>query len=262
MPDTLYPAGGQMVQTGINAGMEGKKLDLLQSEQSQKTMEAGLGAVRDVQGDRNKIMAVERLKQMEAMENKIEITPQLALGLVKNTGDKDWLSAVGQRMRADVYTALYTHGMAVNQSKRAPKVTQIYDEKGKIRHAVIYTDDQGNIQQLPLDTGFTPEQLHPPKPGTGTSPEDKKNKEFMRSHEKQAALFNDPVKSKQLKAMDPEQWNMQHEEYMKDQDRYDKLKTSLGKGGGGPAGTGGGDSAVPDNSPFDSDAFIQSALGQ
>lgn len=259
-PGSLYGEGAQLLDS---AGTQASNIAKERQAATDTTVKAGESAGANLSAERTQISSQQAqmaLKKMELSENHVEITPQLALGLARTTGDKSWIEAIGQTMRADVYTGLYTHGIEQAYAKRSPKITQVYDENGKIRHAVVYTDEQGNPQQLMLDAGITPDKLHPHKP-SGSGDDFKKNKEFMKSHEKAAAFFNDAVRSKQLKSQDPEQWNRMHEEYIKDQDRYDQLKTSMGGSGASQPG-GRGDTPAPDNAPFDADAFIKDALGQ
>ena len=210
--------------------------------------------------------------KMDQAENMVSITPQIALGMVHNTGDKEWLKAVGQKMRADVLMPLYTHGIKLEQAKKAPKITQVYDKDGKVRHSVVYTDENGDEQQLLLDEGMTPEALNKGRGGAGggkrgggaggAKKDDTlaKQKAFMASHEKQAALLNDASKSSALKATDPEQYQRMKEEYEKDQDRYDQLKTQMGAAGAPAPAAGGKSAGSGDSSPFNPDDLIKEAL--
>ena len=47
--------------------------------------------------------------KMDHDQNMITITPQIALGLVKQTGDREWMKAIGTKIPAPVYTATYIH---------------------------------------------------------------------------------------------------------------------------------------------------------
>ena len=260
MADTLFPAAGQLLEGAANTNTQTN--DLLQ-KQKQLTSNQGQSAGSEVGANERQMSsqeAAQKLKQME-LQDTINITPQIALGLAKNTGDPSWMQAVGTPIRPDVMLVLYTHGMAVNNSKKSPKVTQVYDADGKVRHAVVYTDEEGNVQQHVIDEGMTPEKLHPGKPGAAKDTSQKKSEAFMKAHEKQAALFNNASASQQLKATDPEQWNREHEEYLKDQDRYDQLKTSMGTGGGSPAPAAAPAQGADDQAPFDVHEFLQSVPG-
>ena len=52
--------------------------------------------------------------QMKAQLDMITITPQLAQGATKATGDESWSKTVGSKMRADVYSALLALGAKNN----------------------------------------------------------------------------------------------------------------------------------------------------
>lgn len=273
MADTLYPAAGQLLQGSAQTALGNAELE---QKKTQTTVQAGEAASSELGADRRQMssqQAQQKLVQMQAEARlkgeMITITPQLALGLVKNTGDKGWLQAAGQSMRADVYTSLYTHGMDLAYAKKAPKITQIYDENGKIRHAVVYTDEQGNQQQLMLDAGMTPEKLHPQRPGAGragaaNSMDFKKNQQFIRSYEKARGEMADPARASQLKSTNPDSYTEKTQWIKDNQDKYDSIVKSMGNAGSGgaaaPAAGGGG--AAPDNAPFDADSFIKDALGK
>jgi hypothetical protein len=278
MPDTLFGQSAQMMGVASEAQAQEKSLDQRKQE---STMKAGEAASSEIGADRRQKMSAEeqqKLLQQKAMldqaENMITITPQLALGLTKNTGEKDWLTAVGQKMRADVYTGLYTHGMALANAKKSPKVTLTYDKNGNVSHTLVWQDEDGNPQQIQLDEGSASKLLNEGKgggrKGGSRSSEDadklKKMKEFNRAYEKARSEISDPARAAQLKATNPDSFSSK-EQWLKDnQDQYDANIKSLGKGGGAavpgaePAAAGGG--AQPDNTPFDANAFIKDALGQ
>lgn len=259
-PGSMYGEAAQLLegaaQTGVaNTGSDIKRNDTIVDAGNKAAAEAGASQRQSDQG--RAAMALEAIKAKEKM---VTITPQIALGLAKNTGDKAWLEAIGQDMRPDALLGLYSHGMALEQAKKAPKITQVYGADGKVRHAVVFTDDQGNVQQHLLDEGMKPTAFHPTAGGPKDTSLSKADKQFMSSHEKDAAFFGDAAKSEQLKATNPEEWNRRHDTYLTNQDRYAQLREGLGKGGAAPAGGGG--PPAPDNSaPFDADAFIQSTLG-
>jgi hypothetical protein len=245
--ETLFPAALQGQAEATQSAQAGADLE---AKKSEATAQEGIAAMNE---------------KLDQAENMVTITPQIALGMVKNTGDKEWLKAVGTKMRSDVAIAMYTNSIKTEYAKHQPKVTQVYGDDGKIRHAVVYTDPDGNQQQLLLDPGMKPEQLNKGKGGSAKpsnkASDDtfKKNKEFMRAHEKQASLLNDPVKSKELQATNADQYNKMKEEFDKDQDRYDQLKTQMGAAGGSAAPAAGG-GQQSDNAPFDADALIKEAL--
>lgn len=272
MPD-LYGEGASLLQA---SGNQAANIAQTRQATTDTTVKAGEAAGAQVGETQRQIsaqqatMALEKMKASEKMQGKVlTITPQIALGLAKNTGDREWMQAVGQDMRSDVLLGLYTHGMSLQQAKKAPKVTQIYDGNGKIRHAVVYTDEQGNIQQLMLDEGIAPEALNKGKGGgakkTGAAKDDtfKKQKEFNRAYEKLRSVYDDPMKAQETKIANPDKYN-QDLQWLKDnQDQYDQNVRAMGKAGSpSPAAGVGGSSAVPDNAPFNADAFIRDALGQ
>lgn len=125
-------------------------------------------------------------EQMDREENMIKVTPQLALGLVKNTGDKSWLQAVGQNMRADMYTALYTHG--INTRIKSTPVTAMvgknkvtfqpgFDDNGQIQMTQIASDEGAgqDIAQKKVDIAkenADTRKNNPPGSGKGRSTDD------------------------------------------------------------------------------------------
>lgn len=269
--DTLFPAGAELLRA---AGSQSDAISKDNQAKTDATIKTGDSASSELGAERRQMssqQAAVALQKMTDQENKIQITPQLALGLVKNTGDKSWLQAVGTKMRADVYTGLYTHGMSLAQAKKAPKITQTFDkDSNTIRHAVVYTDEDGVIQTLPLDSGITPKKLNEGKGGNrgggkggggnADSMDFKKRKEFLAQFNKRRAEYADPARAAEAKALDPEKYN-QDMQWIKDkQDLYDKITTEMSQGGGtgneAPAAAGGNSGA-----PFDADAFIKDALG-
>lgn len=264
-PGSLYTAGAGLLEA---AGGQASNIARTNQDATNTTVQAGNAASSELGAERRQMSAQDaqlQIKKMEVAENQVEITPQLALGLVKNTGEKDWLKATGTRMRADVLMSLYTHGLAVNQAKRSPKVIQKANADGTVQNGLVWEDADG-VQQFWPGTGIKPEKLHPPRgAGAGAGSKDTSisnaDKKFMASQEKDASFFGDASKSEQLKATNPDEWNRRHDTYMQNQDRYDQLRKGLGKAGAAPAAAGGG--AAPVNSaPFDADAFIKDALGQ
>lgn len=271
MADDLFGPATELLRTasqGAQADADRTKTSTDQLTRSGDAASTQLGEDRRQKSGQiqEKDMAMLQSK-LDQQKNEMMITPQIALGLVKNTGDKEWMKAVGTKMRSDVVLGMFSHGMDLAYAKKQPKITQIYDASGKIRHAVVYTDENGNQQELMLDAGITPAKLNEGKGGRGRGgaggdDDLKKQKAFMSAHEKQAALLNDASKSEQLKATNPEQYNRMKEQYEKDQDRYDQLVTQLGSAGAAkPDASAGGSSAAPGDTPFDADALIKEALG-
>ena len=266
-PGSLYVESAQLLEGAGNQAMGNAKLD---QSKIDTTVQAGEAAGREVGASSRQESAQkaqQKLMQME-MEAKLKgemitITPQLALGLVKNTGEKDWLKAVGQSMRADIYTSLYTHGMQMEAAKRAPKIIQRANPDGTLQNGLVWTDAEG-VQQFWPGTGISPEKLHPSRRGSGEKdPNFKKNQQFIKSFEKARSELADPARAAQLKATNPDSYTEKTQWLKDNQDRYDQLLKGMGAAGGGgasPAPAAGG-SASTDSAPFDADAFIKDALG-
>lgn len=267
-PGTLFGEATQALegasQTAISQNQIAQK-DRGDTIQAGESAGAGNNAASREQSAQQAAQKMEQMKTEAMLKGEmITITPQLALGLVKNTGEKDWLQSVGQSMRADVYTGLYTHGMALANAKKAPKITQINDANGKIRHAVVYTDEEGNQQQLMLDAGMTPEQLHPDRSkGKGaTDPNFKKNQQFIKSYESARKELSDPIRAKELEKLNPDDYREKTQWLKDNQDQYDQLIKGMGKAGAPePAKSPSAGSQSPGGAPFDADSFIKDALG-
>lgn len=95
--------------------------DTKEQEMTQRALEASNKPLGEVGR-----MAAEKELSM------IEITPQLARGAAKATGDSSWEKAVGTRMRADVYSSLLTMGTRFSMSKKVYNTKQgpVYWEPG------------------------------------------------------------------------------------------------------------------------------------
>ena len=268
MADTLFENATQMM--GVAQQGQDAQLDQRQDAQNAKAGQEGASEAGATQRQKMSAQDAQKLEvlksQLDRAQNMVDITPQIALGLVKNTGDKEWMKAVGTKMPAPVLMGMYTHGIRTDQAKRAPKITQIYDDDGKVKHAVVYTDDDGNIQQLPLDSGISPEKLHQKSPGKGskTDSPDFKNKEaFKKSYEKWVSQISG-TNGTQLKATDPDGYAKIKQQVDDYRDKYDSVIKGESTGGSGedPAPASGGGASAPDNAPFDADAFINEALGK
>ncbi len=266
-PGSLYGEGAQLLEGAATTQAQAGELE---QKKTAAQLDVGKSASSELTGEREQIsgqqatMALEKLKASEKMQGKVTtITPQIALGLAKNTGDKEWMSAIGQDMRTDVLLGMYTHGMTVAQQKKQPKITQIYDKSGKIRHAVVYTDEQGNQQEMLLDEGMTPEALNKGKNvgrggkgGAGGSDEFKNKKEFIANYQKRRNELADPMRAKDLKSSNPQKYE-QDQQFLQDyKDQYDKDIKEMSQGGssgseGSPAPSPGGGKAFDPNSIFD-----------
>lgn len=153
--------------------------------------------------------------------NSVTITPQLAEGLSKATGDESWKRATGTKMDARIYSSLLTMGVKKKLSNRIVQTdsgTFEFNEEdgsfnkigpgktkemtgfigGKKMRGTISYDDDGNPTFKPLDEGITPAAEHPTKPkaasggGKEETPEQKK--------EKALKILNDISKAKDQQA--------------------------------------------------------------
>lgn len=268
---------GEATQAMEGASQTAQQTNEIAQKDRENTIQAGEAAGAEVGATGRQAMGAQDAQKLAELhsklnqaENMFTVTPQIALGLVKNTGDKSWLAAVGKPIRADVFSALYTHGMALANEKKAPKVTLTYDAKGKVSHTLVWQDADGNPQQVQLDEGASAKLLNEGKGGGkkggagGSDEELKKMKEFNRAYEKARAEVADPARAAQLKATNPEDYSAK-QQFLKDNaDQYDANIKALGKGGGAavPGATPAAGGGAPDNAPFDADAFIKDALGQ
>lgn len=267
-PGSLYGEGAQLVGQGAESarsvGQQNVERQNIEA-QNQRSNNQELGEDVRQLSDQQAKQRMAQMDQEAALKGQmVTITPQLALGLTKNTGDKEWMTAVGQSMRADVYTALYTHGIDLAYAKKAPKITPIYDGD-KVRHAVVYTDEQGNQQQLMLDAGITPEKLHPnsgKKGGASSSEYFKKNQQFIKSFEKARSELSDPARAAQLKSSDPDTYTEKTQWLKDNQDQYDSLVKTMGRAGGESPVKTTQNSQDQGGAPFDANAFIKDALNQ
>lgn len=259
MADELFSAGAGLLKGAADTAVD---QNLKEKELRQKSGDAAsgeLGADRRQMSVQQAAMALQKLKDAE---DQITITPQIALGLVKNTGNKEWLSATGTKMRADMLLGIYT---AESKRKYQQKLTQTYDKDGTVRHVLITPDEEGNPTEWYLDPGMNADKLHPGKGGKGGSGGDdtfKKNKEFLAQYNKRRAEYSDPIKAKEIQQTNPDKYN-EDQQWLKDNmDQYDKLTRSMGKAGAQPPKPAAGASGDSGGSQgFDADAFIKEALG-
>jgi hypothetical protein len=259
MADELFTAGAGLLKGAADTatGQEAQIKDTGAKQGMQASSE--LGADRRQMSSQQAQIALEKLKNAE---DQVTITPQIALGLVKNTGNKEWLSAIGTKMRSDMLLGIYT---AESKRRYQPKLTQTYDKDGTVRHVLITPDEEGNPTEWYLDSGMNADKLHPGKGGKGGAGGDdtfKKNKEFLAQYNKRRAEYSDPIKAKEIQQTNPDKYG-EDQQWLKDNmDQYDKLTRGMGKAGAQtpktPAGTSGDSGA---NQGFDADAFIKEALG-
>src|SRR6266478_3285967 len=106
MADTLYPAGAPLMESGAasarQVGQEKVEREKIASENARSTTSEVGQDLRQVQSQQAAV-DLEKLKASDKMQGKMmTITPQIALGLSRNTGDPGWLQAIGQDIRSDV----------------------------------------------------------------------------------------------------------------------------------------------------------------
>ena len=196
----------------------------------------GVSAMRDSNNSQDQQKMAILKSQLDQAENMMTMTPQIALGLVKNTGDKEWLKLVGKKVRSDVVLGFYTHGIKLAQQKKEPKVSQVYKKDGTVGHELYWMDDEGQPQTLPLDEGMATKLLNKKTGGTG-SPKDQtlaSLKEWNAEYKKDRASTTG-INGEKLKATDPDEYDRRSSRVEEDQDTYYKNLEqieSLGSGGG------------------------------
>lgn len=119
MAEELFSAGGQ-----IAANAAGTAVD--QNLKQKETLERGAEVSQKQGADIGEISMQQKaqmaLEKLRASEDQVTITPQIALGLVKNTGNKDWLTSIGTKMRSDVLLGMYSHGINAKFAGKEYKV--------------------------------------------------------------------------------------------------------------------------------------------
>lgn len=149
MADTLFPAAGQLLS---NAGEQ----QLKQKDQDQEIQKEGVEAGQNAaEGERKKQMAILQA-QLDRAGNMMDITPQIGLGLIKATGNKDWFKAIGQKQPAAAVLAFLKDGM--NQ-KLMGKVFKV-PHGDKELSMTLTQDEDGNLIPQVLGEGekFSPTQ--------------------------------------------------------------------------------------------------------
>lgn len=103
-------------------------------------------------------LSAERMQIMKAkldeQANMVDITPQIALGLVKATGDKEWMKAIGQKIRADMLLGYTQYGINARMAGKVFKVPH-----GDKEMSISFSpDDNGELQPQILGEGdrFSP----------------------------------------------------------------------------------------------------------
>lgn len=258
MAETLYPAGAQLLEGAAQTAT---------AQSGQQVEREKIAATQEQSQQKNMVDLVN--SHLDRQANQVTITPQIALGLVKNTGDKSWLEAVGQPMRADVMLGLYQYGMRVKNSKYTPKITDTYTKDGKVQKALAWVDpDTEQPMMYTLGEGMSPEKLHPGKgkgSGAGADDDFKKKKTFIHEYEKRRMEYSDPIKAQEAQKTNPEKYEEDIQWLKDNRDDYDsaiKMMSGRGTGGAAPAAGGSGGSGGGSSAPFDADSFIKDALGQ
>ena len=225
MADTLFPAALQ----GQEAALQGANANADRQQETQKEgVDAGKAASSNLAGERQQAMSGQQAQQLAQLKDKLDqasnmvtITPQIALGLVKNTGNKEWLKAIGQKQRADVVLSFMRDG--INKRIAGKEYTTSLD--GKDYRIGMNIDDNGDPQPSILSIGDTPVS----KTGADTdkAKADRASREKI-AHDKAAA---DARKSATTK-MDPKdtEFEKTYRSYAKDTEGMNgTLLTQLGK---------------------------------
>src|SRR5579864_6452652 len=99
--DTLFPESAELLG---QAGAQTSRNAEVGSKAQEQTIQAGdRGADRtqntaEFQQRQAAQKKLQQYKMMQAAQGKMTtISPQIALGLVKNTGDKEWMKSIGQQ---------------------------------------------------------------------------------------------------------------------------------------------------------------------
>lgn len=254
MVDTLYPAGAQLLEgASQTAGQIGQ-----QNVEKQKT-----ATEAQVQTDKQFVDLAN--SELDRRANMITITPQLALGLVKNTGDKEWMKAVNSKMRVDMYTALYTHGIEtritgkefdVLHDGKQYRMINTMSPEGEVIPKILAIGD-APVSKTGVDTPkaeadrisrekIAAEKLKAAK--SGSTKEDPKNKEFEKTYRgylKDTEGMNYML-TDQMAKKDPKQASdlkMKLDFIQQNQKRFNDLQgtSSVPRGTSSPDGEGGGD---------------------
>jgi hypothetical protein len=252
-PGSLYGEGAAMLEA---AGGQASNIAKQKQAATDTSVQAGEAASREV-GEKDRQMSAQdaqmRLKQMELQENQIKITPQLALGLVKNTGDKSWMETVGQPMRSDVLLSLYTHGINTRIAGKEYKtisdgkeyvIANDIDDNGEIKPRIISVGD-APVNKTGADTEkakadrASREAIAKHKSATaGTTKENPEDREFIKTYrasEKDTEGINYMMLD-QLAKKDPKQekdLRTKLDFVTKNKDRFNKLQGIKSEDGSG-----------------------------
>src|SRR4051812_3609412 len=101
-PGTLF---GEATQALEGASQTADSANQLKEKSREASMASGDEAGKNLSAQQ----ITELHGKLDQQANMMTITPQIALGLMRNTGDKEWLQAVGKPMRSDVVLGLYQY---------------------------------------------------------------------------------------------------------------------------------------------------------
>jgi hypothetical protein len=150
MADNLFGASAGLLES---AGQkQTQNMEIAQKPITQATDASNTARQNQVSAQDAQKLAMLK-SQLDQAENMIDITPQIALGLVKNTGDKEWMKAIGQKMRADVVMAMYTHGINTKISQK--EITTMIGKNKVTLQPYIDDDGQLAVKQIASDEGTT-----------------------------------------------------------------------------------------------------------
>jgi hypothetical protein len=151
--DTLFPAAAQLlgkagtdVQANADRSQQNNNLGVETAEG------AGLASA-DAQAKQQKKQQFDAAQAaLDRQANMVQVTPQIALGLVKNTGNKEWMKSVGQPIRADVLMSFLRTG--INEKIAGKEYKTIKD--GKEYTIANDIDENGDIQPRIVTVGDAP----------------------------------------------------------------------------------------------------------
>jgi hypothetical protein len=251
MAEELFSAGASLLKGAADTSVDQNLKEKQMNQQGAEVAEKQGADSAQLSMQQKAQMALEKLKMAD---NRVKITPQIALGLVKNTGDKEWLKAVGTDMRSDVLLGLYSHGINQKISRREYKVP-VGDKI--VTMVPRYNPETADFDFEAIGEGekFSPTQkgdLTPAKkaeidaknkhsgPGTKEAPEDKEFLKTYRQYQKETEGMNYMLLD-QMSKKDPKQASdlkTKLDFIQKNTDRFNKLQ---GVNPNVSQGTSGGD---------------------
>lgn len=237
----------------------------IQSQDIQRkgqTIDAGEKASSELGASRREMsrqQAEMGLKKLELQQKSMNVTPQIAVGLSRYLGPAAF-QLIGPQDPHFVLGILHAQIQQDMVKLKAPKEFNFKVGDKTVPGVMHYNEDSASWEIKQLGEGGP--TATPKGKGTDTSLS-KADQKFMASQEKDAAFFAS-TNATQLKATNPDEWQRRYDTYKRNQDRYDKLRSSMGQGSGtpapAPAAGGGGAAAAPGDAPFSADDFINEAL--